>query len=784
MDDLDLLLSSLGDITPTQKAPPPKKGGGGLNDLMSELGVNASTNKDDHLMGLMADLDAFSMPSSSKNQQQKGGNSSMAKSEASTSLATEDLDNLLNDLDVEITGKSGTKPQPSRFTVTSNELDSLMMDLGGGSSNNNKGKTNAPASGAGAKGQSAHDDLDSLMNDLSGLSFDNSKPTNTKTPPPSHRNTTFELDSLMNDLASPKPSATANNTNTNTNTKTQTQTKSGLDDLDDLMKDLSGGGTPPPSRSNNNVRSTTNELDSLMNDLSGGSTAPSKTSKNTTNELDSLMNDLSVGNTRTAQSTRNTTSELDSLMNDLGGAPTRTGNNNVRNTTNELDSLLNDLSPKPKSTQPAKQSPLDDMMNNIQQPTKQTQTAKGSTNPNSELDSLLQGLSQPNSKSNKVNDDLESLMIDLQTPSVQHSASSGAQTGARSTLNAPRTVTSELDNLVADLQGGSGGGKQQPPSSNLDTLLSGLTGGSEYRNDDLNSLLSSMGGNQGGMGHRQSAFGGGQMGMGGQTGNQGYGGGNQGFGGGQMGMGGQTGNQGFGGGMGGQTGNQGFGGGNNDLDRIMDQLNAPTPSGRNLGGVQGMGVDEGVCFGCRRMIAGEVIQALGKKYHPEHFMCTSCGALLGAGNFYEQEGQPQCENCFHNHFSMRCAACGLPVTNQVLTALDQYWHPHCFVCTNCLGPFVDGNFFEKDSRPYCSNCYFQVFAPRCRSCDQAIQGPCVNALGAQWHPDHFVCHYCKRRFPNGAFYDIGGMPYCEAHYQLHQQRVMQGLGGLTPGARV
>jgi len=215
-----------------------------------------------------------------------------------------------------------------------------------------------------------------------------------------------------------------------------------------------------------------------------------------------------------------------------------------------------------------------------------------------------------------------------------------------------------------------------------------------------------------------------------------------------------------------------------ELDNIMDNLNKPIPSGVGINQTTD-NLGQGVCSSCRKKIIGDIVQALGKQYHPEHFLCTSCGTLLGGGNFYEQEGQPQCEQCFYSHFCMQCTACGLPITSQVINAIGSNWHPSCFVCTNCLGGFKDGTYFERDGRPFCSTCFNEVFAPRCKSCSKTISGNCVNAMGCQWHPEHFVCQYCRRPFQGGLFYEVSGLPYCEAHYQLHQQRIARGLPGIN-----
>jgi hypothetical protein len=192
-----------------------------------------------------------------------------------------------------------------------------------------------------------------------------------------------------------------------------------------------------------------------------------------------------------------------------------------------------------------------------------------------------------------------------------------------------------------------------------------------------------------------------------------------------------------------------------NLNEELKDVNTTTPSA------------QGLCATCRKPILGAMVQAMGRAYHPDHFNCASCGNPLGTGTFYEQEGQPHCERCYQAHFCPKCAHCNNPITDRCLTALGRQWHVNCFVCTQCLAPFEGGNFFERDHRPYCEKCFYEVFAPRCRSCNQPIRGDCINALGAQWHIEHFNCHYCHKSFGSGAFYEFEGMPYCELHY--HQQ---------------
>lgn len=57
---------------------------------------------------------------------------------------------------------------------------------------------------------------------------------------------------------------------------------------------------------------------------------------------------------------------------------------------------------------------------------------------------------------------------------------------------------------------------------------------------------------------------------------------------------------------------------------------------------------------------------------------------------------------------------------QVVTALGKVWHPEHFVCTECETELGNRNFFEKDGRPYCESDYFTLFSPHCAHCNKPI----------------------------------------------------------------
>ncbi|XP_053721579.1 transforming growth factor beta-1-induced transcript 1 protein-like isoform X1 [Synchiropus splendidus] len=177
---------------------------------------------------------------------------------------------------------------------------------------------------------------------------------------------------------------------------------------------------------------------------------------------------------------------------------------------------------------------------------------------------------------------------------------------------------------------------------------------------------------------------------------------------------------------------------------------------------------KGNCSACQKPVVGQVVTALGKVWHPEHFVCTECETELGSRNFFEKDGRPYCESDYFTLFSPHCANCNKPILNKMVTALEKNWHPECFCCVKCSRTFGDEGFHDREGQQYCQQCFLTLFASRCQGCSQPILENYISALNSLWHPQCFVCRECHSPFVNGSFFEHEGKPLCEAHY--HQSR--------------
>ncbi|KAM8962408.1 transforming growth factor beta-1-induced transcript 1 protein-like [Pelodytes ibericus] len=200
----------------------------------------------------------------------------------------------------------------------------------------------------------------------------------------------------------------------------------------------------------------------------------------------------------------------------------------------------------------------------------------------------------------------------------------------------------------------------------------------------------------------------------------------------------------------------------NDLDYMLVKLQ----SGLKLQGIETQ--SKGLCQSCQRPIAGQVVTALGHTWHPEHFVCAHCHVLIGSTNFFEKEGQPYCERDYFAVHAPRCGMCDLPILQNMVTALGRTWHPEHFCCKICRKQIGEEGFHEKDGAQYCVDDYFRLFGAVCAGCSESVKESYISALGGLWHPQCFVCNVCHTPFINGSFFENDGLPLCETHY--HSRR--------------
>lgn len=101
-----------------------------------------------------------------------------------------------------------------------------------------------------------------------------------------------------------------------------------------------------------------------------------------------------------------------------------------------------------------------------------------------------------------------------------------------------------------------------------------------------------------------------------------------------------------------------------------------------------------LCKACGGPIVGRYLSALGANWHPEHFLCASCGLPILDGQFQQQQQVPYHLACYARDVAARCVYCGRPLVGEYLV---DHWgqkfckehegqYPHCSFCGRLVPP--------------------------------------------------------------------------------------------------
>lgn len=134
-------------------------------------------------------------------------------------------------------------------------------------------------------------------------------------------------------------------------------------------------------------------------------------------------------------------------------------------------------------------------------------------------------------------------------------------------------------------------------------------------------------------------------------------------------------------------------------------------------------------------IVGKDYVMLSKQMmHPFHFQCFVCKCTLDA-RAKEFEGKLYCPRDYEHAQVPMCASCRRPIEGRVISALGKHFHPEHFVCARCEKPFSGEQFFEYKGQPYCAADY-QEFVSVCFLCNKpTLDG----ALAASPRPAAVSC---------------------------------------------
>ncbi|KAI9190204.1 hypothetical protein H9P43_001637 [Blastocladiella emersonii ATCC 22665] len=115
------------------------------------------------------------------------------------------------------------------------------------------------------------------------------------------------------------------------------------------------------------------------------------------------------------------------------------------------------------------------------------------------------------------------------------------------------------------------------------------------------------------------------------------------------------------------------------------------------------------CGACAKPVMADTVNALGRAWHPSCFVCGECKSPFVAGTFFAHEGMPYCELHYHARKGSLCPGCEKPIVGKCINAMGRKWHPEHFACNYCQKNLNKTPFKEKDAKAYCVPCHTRLY---------------------------------------------------------------------------
>lgn len=165
-----------------------------------------------------------------------------------------------------------------------------------------------------------------------------------------------------------------------------------------------------------------------------------------------------------------------------------------------------------------------------------------------------------------------------------------------------------------------------------------------------------------------------------------------------------------------------------------------------------------ICKVCHKTIIGTLVRAMGNIYHVDCFTCYDCHKPC-SDKFFAADVQapdlqnpdvthtvnvPLCEYDYFKRIDLICYTCNNAIRGSYITALGRKYHSEHFFCEVCKKVFQSDNYYANEGKIYCHYHYSKLYAYHCQSCKCAILKQYVEifrgGLQQQWHPECFMVH--------------------------------------------
>ncbi|XP_026708274.1 zyxin isoform X3 [Athene cunicularia] len=160
-----------------------------------------------------------------------------------------------------------------------------------------------------------------------------------------------------------------------------------------------------------------------------------------------------------------------------------------------------------------------------------------------------------------------------------------------------------------------------------------------------------------------------------------------------------------------------------------------------------------LCGFCQKPLSRTqpAVRALDCLFHVECFTCFKCEKQLQGQQFYNVDEKPFCEDCYAGTLE-KCSVCKQTITDRMLKATGNSYHPQCFTCVMCHTPLEGASFIvDQANQPHCVDDYHRKYAPRCSVCSEPImpepgkdETVRVVALEKNFHMKCYKCEDCGK----------------------------------------
>lgn len=161
-----------------------------------------------------------------------------------------------------------------------------------------------------------------------------------------------------------------------------------------------------------------------------------------------------------------------------------------------------------------------------------------------------------------------------------------------------------------------------------------------------------------------------------------------------------------------------------------------------------------------------LVEAEGRIFHADHFRCRKCSKPFNESPYVYIDNLFQCQACYEASSEQNCGGCHEAITGEYVEALGKLWHPEHFVCHTCRKPFEGAHFRSIEDTPFCEQHFRERMAMKCARCDKVIMGKALTAVGKRFHHDCFVCDLGNHSIAAGIpFYIHENKILCHTHYE-------------------